>query len=1215
MADYNKIYSSGPDMTDAQLDEILKRLKALPDPVDKKAVEGTTESTPTPTSTAPSTVEAKPTTTSAASPATTTEQTPTKKTVSDEDLNKLLAQVKGIDTSRLSKEKTGTTEPQREYGLGETLLAKGLSGATFNTTPYLLGAQEALGQMIGLKGLGTGDLGFTTPNLDLSKNYEEAYQKEKALQEGMFEQSPWLSTGAEIAGGIATIPFMPERLLMPLGQSPKALAAVEAIAEAKAMHTVPTAAEAASKAKYVDDMINIAKGKGKSLEEIDEIARLAGLSYDSKKLETIGKAAAKGISSWDEIGHALKSGMAVGAGIGAVAPTSEGKLDLGERLQNTINGLVGGAIFGTLGQGAIELIGKGAEGLKNVEKNFPGIAEAWKAGYVDGDFIKSMSYKSKVQDKIDDEINTLYGHIDSFSQERQAQIQDVTKKLNSFQEELDIQQANLKKALEQAKQKYTKDQKGDIKDFINSQIKEITEKIDDLTTKKENFIRENASELLPGTIKLLDEQKANIIAQNKVKYEKLQQAIGKNIDRVESGIRGFITDAYENIGKDYDKLGIEQQKAIAELRFNQLQAEAASTGEKLTPGVITRLKAQAIADANNYKIDTTAPVTKLLRDIITFEKNSEEMGEGSEKIVAEYIKRIYNTLAKYIDMNTGQISLTDFNALVNSKTINGVRHDSALSQIRAGLSTLSSDVGVSTTNNELISRFDKILSRFNDALRTQQEQQIANSGVKNAGELADKVQKLNAQYYWLSKFDEEYMRYSQVPEMITDIATGKKVKVDKDITKRSYELTSLIKEFVEKGPTSESKRLRGLLTKSAFDEISDFMVDLNGLRRQYVALQGKDKSTGKGLGTKAKIDAIDDALFDLKNKILPDSIDLDGKINNFNEFVAKYKNLIPDEKIESIRSNLDMAKMHENDIGRLGKYTEELRYGGRQGEVPTLPKDISGISDMVTVIIPDEKGFPVETQIPLKEAIKQRLLNIDEAELGISGGLNARKSAIEQAVRESPDYLRVSRGAAQAQAELDRLNNLKNTSTLEKLISMTDNRENLNAELRKIIEAADPSTIKGLGTAHERLQNVISDIDAKLAQSGKEQLPPDQILKYQQLKSAITNIESDIRGMMSLKSLGFVESIPGVASNIAGLAAGAVKKPVGLAARPIVSVYKNLKVAVNTLKTYGIADIPSFLKLEASRRAAIINSMLQNPDTREAGDELKKMEETHGPGK
>jgi hypothetical protein len=191
------------------------------------------------------------------------------------------------------------TIEKEEPGLLNTLAAKLSQGATLGFDDELAGGLSAAGTALGVKNLGgkMKDVGLTEegPTLDMDKilaAYRGTRDQTRQTQQEMQDARPITSTVANVAGGLATLPAMPAKMLAPLGAAAPGAALTTRMATGAA-NAIPTAAVAS-----------------------------AGLSNADLTQGEVGQA-----------GKEIAQGTALGAGIGGALPA------VGAGLKATGNGL------------------------------------------------------------------------------------------------------------------------------------------------------------------------------------------------------------------------------------------------------------------------------------------------------------------------------------------------------------------------------------------------------------------------------------------------------------------------------------------------------------------------------------------------------------------------------------------------------------------------------------------------------------------------------------------------------------------------------------------------------------------------------------------------------------------------------------------------------------------------------------------------------------
>lgn len=126
--------------------------------------------------------------------------------MSDEELEKIAKGNANPFSSMSDEELERIANPPSELESG---LGGAIQGGTLGFIDELSGGAEALGRAVGVKGLGGEfkDVGLTSPDLDLKKNYIEGRDKKRALHKALKESNPSSYLAGEIGGGVlASLP-------------------------------------------------------------------------------------------------------------------------------------------------------------------------------------------------------------------------------------------------------------------------------------------------------------------------------------------------------------------------------------------------------------------------------------------------------------------------------------------------------------------------------------------------------------------------------------------------------------------------------------------------------------------------------------------------------------------------------------------------------------------------------------------------------------------------------------------------------------------------------------------------------------------------------------------------------------------------------------------------------------------------------------------------
>lgn len=206
----------------------------------------------------------------------------------------------------------GTRPPPKDISPVNSFIRKGASGAFFDYDDEIGGAMEALGSLVGIRGVGSPtlkDVRLETDGED-EQSFREVYEtmrdRRRALQKADVEQNPIASTLGTLAGGIATIP-MGGAVLKGVSAAPKLAKGADA-----ARKFFQSGGKMAQTVK-AGGVGGAAYGSGAS-----EADTLGGIVFDAEKGAVLGGAGGALFSKGGEV--AAKGVQALGRLIGKVNP-------------------------------------------------------------------------------------------------------------------------------------------------------------------------------------------------------------------------------------------------------------------------------------------------------------------------------------------------------------------------------------------------------------------------------------------------------------------------------------------------------------------------------------------------------------------------------------------------------------------------------------------------------------------------------------------------------------------------------------------------------------------------------------------------------------------------------------------------------------------------------------------------------------------------------
>lgn len=990
--------------------------------------------------------------------------------------------------------------PKEEEGLGTSLLAKLAQGASMNTTPYIAGATGFLGKLFGVDNAGNAikDIGYNSEDaFDFGKaadEYSENYQREYDLQNKIQEESPVLSTVANIAGGIATLPALPAKVLMPLGAA--------------------------------------AKGAG----------------FVSSAAKGIGNAA---------IG---------GAAMGAIAPTSDAGLNLGERVENAAMGTAFGAGLGAAGaalSGGAKVAGKVVDKFK---KEAPTLYRAGELGY-EGNFIHSKNYQNELVKRMNnavEDVNVAVGEIgakekgvrDELAATLKIKIEGHKKDLADIDSKLEAKIADLYKS---SKGKNSRE----LHKLVDNEIANAEKAKAVVTERIETLANENKQYF--GNI--VDETKD--YKQMQIDAKTLEQADAAEIanvqepDSIKNRIQNSIREVGKYLGNQYnvfegklDKIAEQQSKGRLEQMINEFRQ---FHGKNPSKDMIQSMKNSADAPFRFGMVDDAGngPLQVLRSKIASIGEfnNDPSVVELVEKQIAPFLQE-------------GDISLQDFRSLLNSTKENS----SILTKVRDA-------VAQKPGSKEYLSAFRE----FNDSMR-----QVRNGYIQKIDpKLAKEFDALNKNYSDYAGYRDKYVKENTITQNLTPEQIA-----NLDIANTT--LLGKVKQYGKHGRVDKAAELYDDFGRSINPEIARNQALLDDYRSAYSAFEDLPKPN---VGT--DINALDSAIGaveDVAGISRPSKKQVMG--------LLKYEN---------------GQQISEDDLGKIVKNFAEIR---KLEMDPTNPQGLIAI-----------QKYKKDIGDILKGEAPQNIQNIPEGVAFKIGKLTNEAKVIENKATDAMEGARIAsenqksalanKYGSSFESKLDALKELENPTSKNILDDMIKLRSQQNDFARKvndlIAKGADPEALKMTGFEGDRLDQLIAQITERA--KGVPNLP--DMKKLSELAMDLNLVNTDIRGTLNTKSLGLIETAGPTVANMLGIVAGKgvkaidaatgmVKAPINVGAQmgqkaiaPTVETFRKLKSFDTALKNAG-TNINDFNAMDAVKKAATIQTLMQNSATRETAKEMEK---------
>lgn len=908
-------------------------------------------------------------------------------------------------------------------------------------------------------------------------------------------------------------------------------------------------------------------------------------------LSPLGQAANR-TSMLGKIATHAGNAAATGAAFGAIAPTSTGDLNIDERISNAKGGaLVGGAIGGVLGTGG--------EILNKVKNEFPNLYRAGEVGYEDGKFIHAKSFATDLVEKFRagvDGISTNVKEIGSSELAgRNKQIGTLQQNLTTYQNQIaDIENelnAKIKDLYKESKLKNNLN----INDLVNTETETATTKILKITDDVKSLAADNK--------KILGNVATDIesVKLQHIEAEKIHHAEGEeNLNKIQPDeIKNTIQKTFIDLGKYFSK------------EYNGLESKFDKVAKLQSDNVFNKMRAE-------YRAQHGMPDAEMLA---TLKRNSEQafkfnLGQGDENplnmLVSKLQKIGLNTpenhatktaviekISPYFDTD-GSITLNNFRTLLN-KSKNA---EAVLSDIRNGVSKADSS-----------QEYFKVLREFNDEMRAARNTSISKLDpailAKVDPNLAENFQNLNA----------KYADFAQKRDVWGADALIKNAKITGE--EAGTDLVSRIKQFGQNGEIGKASELYTDLSNSKNPQIKN-LTNLLDEHQQSV----KD---AKELLTPQQ----NPYVTNLSNTI--EKVDELSKIPRptpeqvTDLLTYEHGGQIIPEDVNSILKNLSDMKHLEanpsnpNGILQIEEYKNNIRRL-LKGEVPeniqNIPKDVADKFKKL-----QELGLNLDKETPLPNLTAEADIAAQNKRAAVEGQYFGEH-------REPTDV---------TLAKIKQLQEVPNNDILDKAIKSSSNPNSLEQTVQDLVEkGANPTALNLPASETDKLTQLLSQIKERLPVGVKSKVPA-----YEELQKLAQDLElanTDIRGTLNVKNLGFAKTAAPTAANVAGYLLNAGKTlPRTLidAGSEILRLPKLPEIPsfnVNKLSTTNVANtiyngkqsdtnpideytkfkrfdsilkqsgtnINEFNSMDSTKRAAIINSLMQNSATRE---DAKRLEE------
>lgn len=954
-------------------------------------------------------------------------------------------------------------------------------GGAFGLQPYIDGSLEAVGQAVGVKGLGgpMKNIDLQEPSwLDtdkLSNAYETGYKGSMKQSQEIQDRSPYLSLAGNLAGGVAT------------GSA-------------------------------------ISKLAGPALEAMPNVAtmlRPAQKLGDLSKVGTMDFTTAAKIPSYlSRVGTEVVNNAPLATAIGLAQPTQEVGLNMPERLQNAT---IANALNIPFAAGVEALPAAGRAAKKVGDKVWDVLPPDTKAGIKAGfEGIGPFSKKAKqTYEVVNNRLVNFFSN-KVIPEERKAYLKQLSDKNQRF--EIDLA-------------------------TLNNELKTVQDEM--LNAKKmwsENQLTalgDNEKKIMTMNRILIDDRKKAIEGQ----ISKLKKSYEDNMNSIKNSLDG----EYNNL-KQAQKDDITANLKVLESRDpaefdTQLQQTLLGVKDKLGSGYDTLEKELG---EKQIRFNINEPLSALRTKLEDLEKTSLRTDQINVKDLGTKVLDELETFA-----GDGSIGYDEYKSLLNGMTDpkTGKRIDSALKDIRSRANGLP-----------VQQKYMKAMDEFEEAVRARQIDHLNEIGETK---LASDFKDLNKKYKDYKFYEGKFLNLSD-----------KKTLDNQAIILKNPETRSRFLEAGKKGFLNEGLTGKGLagesliqeLGASANPEVNQLSKLIQDYYEKYRVLGNKQvQETPDMLGIKALMDKLNaNKQIDYAN---PEAI----------------VSAIPEEKAAGlgVKSLLDTFDKYAVEKSNLENYSRRSR----------LP-DYLESEDFVS---------------PLRE-IQEHRKNIRYAPESIPDIENIN-AAYEPQISKLKNQTRI---LEQGKAEL---NNPKINDFLDKAIYNDKPLEDLQKEVRNLIISGNSDrNAGGLGTDVEVLKNLVGRI-TKYANDYEQNygVPLGQDVKN--MVDKLASAENKLSGSMLISgSKGNVVAGP---SAIASLSNGilhtlayltpnksiqSVSNVAGSAKKALLERVQQYKTVESALKNYN-TSIQDLKNADTVKRAAVLNSLMQNPDMREkvTPDALKKM--------
>ncbi len=930
-----------------------------------------------------------------------------------------------------------------------------------------------------------------------------------------------------------------------------------------------------------------------------------GKMLPNKLLQPLGPATANA-SKAGQIIHNIKNAAIGGAAMGAALPTESPDILSTDAIKNRAVNAGFGGVFGGALTGAIEGVPAVAGALRDkANKIISGTSfESGMDAGLKGMWFKSDAHTKYLSNLFDEDLKTIGTAVGGVKDARQELVKGRATELKNSIKELTNDIKSLETTRDTNLKAATKNQMEQHNIQLHSAVEtekaKLSAKLEAMKTEASRLILDN-SDLFSRTTGFLEDQIAKKVASNTIKKQTNTDFL-KEVGpaQFENKLQGIIKDTGANRSGDYrlldTKLNDLNNRLIGEYRNDLVKFNG-----ELPPELLSKYEALGFNGANvknmpdSFNIDASKPINKLFTGLGEFknEKITDEAlmnslfgteGKGGQ------INEIKDTILQHSPQE-GPITLNKFRSLLNSDELNGVQ--SQISKLR--------DNAYRLNDRTLANKLDKLLSTFNNEMRLAQNAGIAT----HDPELAKFILDLNKKYQNFSTFRRNYSNKNEFLQ-------GE--------SKQDSALKREIKQYLQYGETHpEADKFIRSLTESPNTELQQVGADLKEL-----------KSTADQIHAYNPERDISTSVLE-KNKSL---------LERIKAAQSKDPNLLGGEQTQGINQVL-AEKPNVNVQNWLNKILQNKAEIANIKAGTSNPDSIARIKflqDEIDKTLSNGKVLEDLDELNISDKLRAELLNLRTNREIIDANKTPAQNTVLDDFNQEMAYInpegrqpKNSMGNPMTKSDVlknseESLRSLENpqvNTILDKLVGLHNNQDAFNAELEKVIRAgADKSKLESLGSKRYQLDKFLKELDSEVKQFSA----PEVKSRLEDMINAIKAREENLRGVVSLNSLGFVSSVPAYAGNLAGLLKKTTQ-PVRDVNRGIYQGGKaflgaedqyasqNLQGVLGKFQKYKMFDaalknvqsnVNDFQNMDSVRRAAIINSLMQTPETREAAKQLQQ---------